>query len=298
MNRSNPIGHDSSATVEPQRRKARQCEIWAHLSPSIVCFPVMKQKPVHQCRLCLREKKLIKAHIIPEGFFRPLRAGNQAPEMHTNSRGKYPKRMPVGVYDPSLLCSECDQKMEPWDNYAQELLLHQFSDAQVLQSNQQQVGWRIESFDYQRLKLFFVSLLWRASVSQHEFYKRISVGPFESRLRTMILNEEPGDSQDFAVLLGRFDQPWFTAMLDPHPEKFKGVSFCRFYLTGFVAIVKVDQRPTPSPFSNYRMQESAPLIIILRNLKNSTDGLVLRKLAEDALSKKKARRGIGEDRDE
>jgi len=46
------------------------------------------------------------------------------------------------------------------------------------------------------------------------------------------------------------------------------------------------------------MQESAPLIIILRNLKNSTDGLVLRKLAEDALSKKKARRGIGEDRDE
>lgn len=249
----------------------------------------MNKEPKKYCRLCLQDKKLIKAHIIPEGFFRPLRSGKLAPEMHTNSPGKFPKRTPVGIYDSTILCKECDQKMAPWYEYAQELLLRRFSDAPGLYLNRQRVAWRIESFDYRQLKLFFVSVLWRASVSEQPFYKRISVGPFEDRLRTMILTGDPGGSQDFAVMLGRFGDLQYTGMLDPHPEKFDGVSFCRFYMTGFVALVKVDQRPTPDVFSDFRIQENAPLIIIVRSLSHSTDGLVMRKIAEDALSKKSAK---------
>jgi hypothetical protein len=200
--------------------------------------------------------------------------------------------MPVGIYDSSILCGDCDQKVSPWDAYAQELLLHQFSDATALQVNQQKVGWRIKSFDYPRLKLFFISLLWRASVSKQPFYKRISVGPFENHLRSMILNEEPGNAQDFAVLLGRFDELWLTAMLDPHPEKFDGVSFVRFYLTGFVALIKVDQRAAPSQLAGFCMRDNAPLIVIVRSFHDSKDGLVMKKLAASAMSKK--RRGRGE----
>jgi hypothetical protein len=265
------------------------------LSYSVVFFYAMNKETKNLCKLCLQEKKLIKAHIIPEGFVRPLWSGKLAPELHTNSPGKYPKRIPIGVYDPSILCSECDQKMAPWDDYAQELFLHQFSDAQVLQLNQQQVGWRIESFDYRRLKLFFVSVLWRASVSQHEFYKRISVGPFEGRLRTMILDRDPGGSQDFAVILARFGDSDIAAMLDPHPEKFESVSFIRFYLTGILAYIKVDQRPTPSVFADCRVQESGPLIVLSRRLHNSRDALVMRDLAESAIAKKRRRSREGTD---
>ena len=57
------------------------------------------------CRLCLKDKNLIKAHIIPEGFFRLLRSGNRSPEMHSNSPGSFPKRMQVGTYDSNILCS-------------------------------------------------------------------------------------------------------------------------------------------------------------------------------------------------
>jgi hypothetical protein len=32
------------------------------------------------CRFCGRNRKLIKAHIIPEGFFSPLREGPTSPE--------------------------------------------------------------------------------------------------------------------------------------------------------------------------------------------------------------------------
>jgi hypothetical protein len=215
--------------------------------------------------------------------------------MYSNSPGNYPKRMPVGPYDPSILCGDCDRKMGLWDDYAQELLLKRFSEASVLQLDQQKVCWLIEGFDYPRLKLFFVSLLWRASVSQHEFYKSFSVGPFEDQLRTMILNGEPGSSQNFAVILARFGDSDITAMLSPHLEKFEGVSFSGFYLTGFLVYIKVDQSPTPSVFADYRMRESGPLIVLSPNLHNSPHGFVMRKLAESAMSKKKTKSGDHED---
>ena len=234
---------------------------------------------------------LIKAHIIPEGFFRLLRHENIAPEMHSNTPGSFPRRMQVGTYDSTILCSQCDGKMAPWDDYGQQVLIRRFSDAVKISLQGKTVAWRIEKFDYRRLKLFFMSVLWRASVSKQTFYKRISLGPFEDRLRAMILNEDPGDSQEFAVVLARFEDVEITAMLDPHPEKYDGISFCRFYLSGFVAYVKVDKRPTPSFLTDLHLQEDRPLIVLARSLQNSPDGRVMRELAELALIHKAKRRG-------
>ncbi|MEC4890412.1 MAG: hypothetical protein RI101_10165 [Nitrospira sp.] len=242
------------------------------------------------CRLCLQDKNLIKAHIIPEGFFRLLRHENIAPVLHSNTPGSFPKRMQVGTYDSTILCSECDGKMAPWDDYGQQILIRQFPEAIKLSLQGKTVAWEMEKFDYRRLKLFFMSVLWRASVSKQTFYKRISIGPFEDRLRTMILNEDPGDTQEFVVVLARFEDVEITAMLDPHPEKFDGISFCRFYLSGFVAYIKVDQRPTPSFLTDLRLQEGRPLVILARSVRNSPDGRVMRELAERALSHQENRK--------
>jgi len=253
-------------------------------------LPSMNQSK-DACRLCLQDKKLIKAHIIPEGFFRLLRHENIAPEMHSNTPGSFPKRMQVGTYDSTILCSECDGKMAPWDDYGQQVLIHRFPEAVKIALQRKTVAWKIEKFDYRRLKLFFMSVLWRASVSKQTFYKRISLGPFEDRLRTMILNEDPGDSQEFAIVLARFEDVEITAMLDPHPEKFDGISFCRFYLSGFVVYIKVDKRPTPSFLTDLHLREDRPLIVLARSLQNSPDGRVMRELAERALVHKAIRKG-------
>jgi hypothetical protein len=243
------------------------------------------------CRLCLQDKKLIKAHIIPEGFFRLLRHENIAPELLSNTLGSFPKRMQVGTYDSTILCSECDGKMAPWDDYGQQVLIRQFPEAVKVSLQGETVAWEIEKFDYRKLKLFFMSVLWRASLSKQTFCKRISLGPFEDRLRTMILNEDPGNPQEFAVILARFEDVEITAMLDPHPEKFDGISFCRFYLSGFVAYIKVDKRPTPSFLTGLRLQDDKPLIIVARSLQNSPDGRVMRELAEKALAHQENRKG-------
>ena len=243
------------------------------------------------CRLCLQEKRLINAHIIPEGFFRLLRSGNVAPEMHSNSPGSFPKRMPVGVYDSTILCGECDQQIAPWDDYGQQVLLQRFQKATPITHQARTVAWSLEEVNYTNLKLFFVALLWRASISSHNFYKRIAVGPFEKRLREMVLESEPGDSQEFAVILARFEDVSMTAMLDPHPERFDHIFFCRFYLSGFVSYIKVDKRPVPELLSELHLQVGKPLTILTRSLQGSPDGLLMRKIAESALAFRERRKG-------
>src|SRR5205085_1866871 len=119
---------------------------------------------------------------------------------------------PVGVYDKTILCRECDNLFSPWDNHVQEVLLHDFGEAATLYHGQTIAGWRIDKFDYRALKLFFISLLWRASVSTHEFYRRVSVGPFEDELRQMMAGKDPGPAETFAVTLAKFDDPALTGM--------------------------------------------------------------------------------------
>jgi len=234
------------------------------------------------CRFCNIERPLIKAHIVPEGFFRVLRDGSGVPELHTNKRGAYPKRAPVGVYDKSILCRNCDNVFSPWDNHAQHVLLHNFSDTMAFYSGPTKVGWKIDRFDYRRFKLFFISLLWRASVSTHQFYQRVSVGPFQDELRQMIANEDPGTAETFAVALAKFDAPGFTAMLDPHLERYEGINYCRFYLAGFVVYIKVDRRPPPDVLSYVLVREGMPIIVVRRDAADSKDTAVMRDIAQSA----------------
>jgi len=238
------------------------------------------------CRLCLKEKRLGKAHVIPEGFFRNVGYLSETLELHTNTAGTYPKRAPIGVYDKSILCSPCDNLFSPWENHAQDVLLRTFASAIVLKHENGVVGWVINSFDYRAMKLFFISLLWRASISTHDFYRRISMGPFEHELREMILAEEPGSPETFAVTLARFSEPGCTAMLDPHPERYDGVNYARFYLSGFVAYIKFDHRPPPDWLADFILRPNAPLTILLRSARESADAVVMRDIARFAWNRK------------
>ena|SRR5712691_1790305 len=84
------------------------------------------------CRLCGTEQRPIKAHVVPEGFFRALRDHSGVPELRTNTRGVPPKRAPVGVYDKAILCSPCDNVFSPWDKHAQDVLLRDFSESTAI----------------------------------------------------------------------------------------------------------------------------------------------------------------------
>ena len=236
-----------------------------------------------KCSLCREDKALIKAHIIPHGFYRPLKTDGAIPEMHSNTPGAFPRRTPVGVFDCNILCQDCDAIMGPWDQHAQEVLLKPPPQESLLFYRGQMVGAQIKEFKYEPLKLFFISLLWRASISTQPFFKLISLGPHEETLRQMIIQHDPGSPEDYAVTLGRFEDPEAQGMLNPHSELFEGINYCRFYLTGVVAYIKVDHRPSVSPLRDFTIKENEPITVIIRSLHQSKDGKLMKEIAHNAL---------------
>ena len=223
------------------------------------------------CRFCDQHKTLVRAHIIPKGFFRRLRDGQNAPQLLSNVENAFPKRAPIGVYDAEILCGDCESRFGDWDQYAQELLAESPASSVKLHHNGQVAAWEVAKYDYDKLKLFFVSLLWRASVSVQSFYGRVRLGQHEAQAKELIVNQEPGSPDDFAVTLSKFDHILGETILDPHPEKWEGVNYYRFYLGGYVAYIKADKRPAPHPLADFALSPAGPLRIIARHLERSKE---------------------------
>lgn len=136
----------------------------------------------------------------------------------------------------------------------------------------------VEDFEYKKLKLFFISMLWRASISSHPFFSRVSLGRFEDIAKERIANRHPGDSEDFTVTLAKFDHPLAKSILDPHEDEHSGVNYYRFYLASYIAYVKVDHRRTPMPLCQFAMAENRPLYILCRDFEKSKELKLMKKL--------------------
>jgi len=228
------------------------------------------------CRYCGHERDLIKAHIIPEGFFRRMLEGGGELFVLSESSDEYPKRAPIGVYDETILCADCETGFGEWDQYAQEILGREppgdpvFHDDRVL-------AYEAQHYRYDLLKLFFVSLLWRASVSTQESYSCVQLGPLEDIARRRLVDRDPGDGQEFAVLLAKFaPHPAAEAILLPIRERIRDINYYRFWLGGYVAYIKADRRPTPRAFKDLVLTEARPLKILQRELEESPEFLRMR----------------------
>jgi hypothetical protein len=243
------------------------------------------------CRLCERDKKLVKAHIIAEAFFRRGRLGDEMLRLVSNAPETYPKRAPIGVYDQNILCDECEPKFGNWDTYAQQVLTeppcgnpHRHTDGSI-------VAWTIPEYDYAALKLFAVSVLWRASVSTHAFFERVHAGPFEADARQMILDANAGPPEQLLAMIARIEGVAGGVLFDPYWLRVEGVNFYMFYLGGnegggYQLYIKVDRRPPPeNPFGLFALRPHNPLTIIARRSQTSKE----LRLAGDIVKRKNNR---------
>ncbi len=232
------------------------------------------------CKLCRQRTDLIEAHNIPAGYFRRMPSDQGPARVLKNNSEEFPKRAPVGIYDRNILCSTCEPRFGPWDTHAQEILTDDIHNGTVRKIGDKIVGFEIQEYDYNLLKLFFISLAWRASVSTQPFYRRVSLGPFEERARQLILEDRPGPAGDFGVTLARFDTQLWKVTFDPHREKWSGINYVRFYFSGYVGYIKIDRRAAPKPMADFLLSDTPPLKIVARDFRSSSEATLVQKIAE------------------
>jgi len=228
------------------------------------------------CKLCGGEKKLVKAHIIPKSMYRQMYINSESPEMYSNKKGIHPRKSHVGEYDQGIVCEACEALFSPWDDYAQELLLAEYQDGDFfVDANGNKRAYTFNTFNYVKLKLFFLSLLWRADASSRPFFRRVDIGPFRNGLRQMILQKNPGSAEDFGVVLTRYsDEIGQSILMDPHKQRFEHVNYIQMYFAGYIAYIKVDRRNVGQQFAPFLMMPGMPLHVMLRPFAYSKESVL------------------------
>ena len=227
------------------------------------------------------ERPLIKAHIIPKSFFIQLRKGRNPAKII--SQNGYPKKSQIGEYDKEILCNGCEKKFQSWDDYGQKLLLQESDQLTPIKNRDEVVAYEINKFDYSRLKLFFLSLLWRASVSSRDYYALVDLGTTEAVVRNYLDKNTPGSADEFSVILARFNNRiGKLTMLNPHSTKFNGMDFFVFYLTGYIAYIKNGIHPISNDLRKFQISPGQKLILLSRDFDDSNEKTLMESMVRNS----------------
>lgn len=232
------------------------------------------------CCLCGLEKQLVKAHIIPIKLYKPIReassselSSRQAPNIYSVGTEQKPKQIQSGIYDLSILCKECDGDLiGPWDNYGQTFLLSPSSPENYLIDNVgKTAAYRIDKFDYKQLKLFFMSMLWRAAITNNEFFNPIKLGSCEEKLKNMILANDLGSENEFSVILFKYEGRLSEITQNPTKQRQDGINYYRFRFPNYGFLIKVDQRDFISKLLPFVLSPNRHLLIRIMKYTDSRE---------------------------
>ena len=199
--------------------------------------------------------------------------------------GVHPKRVPIGIYDDSVWCRSCEKKYGRWDDYASKVLLQ--SPIEKFISQPAAYELQIDRNGLRELRLFFISLLWRASSSSKRIYKNVSIGPFAEKAEALLKSESPGSLEDFSTIISCSDADEFL-ISDPVKVRNLGVIFYRFHLGKYTVDIKVSNQPTPEVLLPAIIGQK-DVLVILRTKRNSQLVVSASRIAKEQLKPKGAR---------
>ncbi|HAK78355.1 MAG TPA: hypothetical protein DCM71_15945 [Runella sp.] len=170
------------------------------------------------CKLCLKEKKLLKkSHIIPDFMYQKLYGSEHKLEVFTNksleqNNSKDIKRPSSGEYESNILCQECDNRiLSEYESYASKVLFTgNISNPQgnpIVKKYLSLDNVRyavLSNVDYRKFKLFLLSILWKSSISSRLFFREVNLNHYEEVIRKMLLNNDPGDELDFPITISHY----------------------------------------------------------------------------------------------
>ena len=123
----------------------------------------------------------------------------------------YIKRPSTGEYEGGILCAECEnQVLSKYESYgceffyAKEIPIDRAPECKNYITKEGLKFSECTNIDYTKLKLFLLSIIWRASISSRDFFNEVDLGEHQEVIRKMILNYNAGDKLDYPILMTHF----------------------------------------------------------------------------------------------
>jgi hypothetical protein len=192
--------------------------------------------------------RLINAHVIPRSFFTIVRGeGKYAVQMRAGAGSVQTPYHQAGVADPEMLCEECEPKFGEWDTYGFEVFSLRHGEEKAVRSREGvPIVIPIDDLKYELLILFLLSVLWRASVCNIDFFKGIALGPYEDQIHGLLWRRESPPASEFSVIMGTsLNQRYPNVILAPERHRLEGILFNTLYLPNLFIHLKTDRRNAP-----------------------------------------------------
>ena len=219
----------------------------------------MSETKLQVCKLCGEEKKLIKAHIIPFCFFKPLLKSGVPRQHKLDTNPRLSKRVPNGKWDKNLVCVGCDNLFGKYESYAKKVLIDDFHNLTKPFSDGDDRFLEISNIDFNKIRLFVLSLLWKSSKTKMEAFSKVNLGKmFEERIKQEIITEFSEDFSNFPMLFA-FDRVEFLDQLHVEPLRLRifNLNAYRFNLGRLSISIIVDSQK----FSKYLASKILPLTL-------------------------------------
>jgi len=199
------------------------------------------------CQLCLQEKLLCKkSHIIPAFMYQNLLDKDEymlTVEFEGNNQKVSKQRS--GEYESDILCKNCEGLISIYENYGAKVLYggslgkKEPRITTTLYKEPSGVEYtQCNGVNYTKLKLFLLSILWKASISNRDYFENVDLTEHQEIIRIMILNNNPGKSNDYPILIFSFlKASTISEQIIIHPYvniSREGITFYNFQIAGFM----------------------------------------------------------------
>lgn len=138
-----------------------------------------------------------------------------------------------GVYE-KLLCKECEEKINEHETY----VINKFTNPSPINYFEDDKVIIYGGLDYLHFRLFALSILWRASISNHRTFNEVDIGKNEVIIRKMILEGNAKNHETYPFLMAAITtnrkQTAFDLVTNPELIKVDDYWSYRFVFGGFV----------------------------------------------------------------
>lgn len=232
---------------------------------------------IGKCKLCLTEniELLNKSHIIPEFLHYGLKDVNGKynlilPHKFVKGRRQHIQGPFGALYEGNLLCRKCDSETISFlENSLKTMLTEnqKNNSTEDFYINNKRLYKIYKNIDYLNFKLGMLSVLWRASISNLDFFKDVNLSNEDSEnIRLMLYNKEAKNIEDYPMisyLLNEEDE--HKLILNPKFINEKELQFCKFIMNGYMIFFIIGKLKSIHNFEKYIPNNSGQLHLEIRN---------------------------------
>lgn len=211
------------------------------------------------CRLCGKPAKIVKSHIIPEFYYKSLYDHKHrffTIDIDSSVNNTFLQK---GLRE-KLLCQTCESNLSRYEEYVYDVIYNKKPNGVILKDN----VFQFNNINYSYIRLCYLSILWRMSVSSLDFFKDVKLGPHESRIKDMIVHKNPGEPNQYGFLCiapiinGKIYSGWIS---QPDKVRANGHSAYRIVIGGLLYVFFISRHNLPTTVTERFVQKAGCWII-------------------------------------